>query len=154
MSQALRWTFLSFLGAAAACSLAHTRPPIEADRAALLAADARFDADVAERGIDAWIAWFEPNATSWNGKELVHDREVYRTTMGPFLSKPGAKMRWQPGYAEVQGDLGFTTGRWQLIAGSDGRQDKTPGGGHYVTVWRRQADGGWKIVFDMGNDDR
>jgi len=136
------------------CAAAPPRQSTEADRAAIMKADADFDADVAARGIDAWISWFEPTATNWSKADLVHDREQYRTSLGPLLSKSGTALRWQPAWAEMSGELGYSTGRWQLhVRGEDGA-DKIAGTGKYCTVWRRQADGRWRVVFDMGNDDR
>jgi ketosteroid isomerase-like protein len=70
------------------------------------------------------------------------------------LAQPGAALRWQPVWSEAGGDLGYTTGRWQLHArGPDGKEAKIETG-TYVTVWRRQDDGRWKIAFDLGTDDK
>jgi ketosteroid isomerase-like protein len=141
----------------AGCAGPRWRGDGEPDRAALLEADTRFDADVAARGIEGWISWFEPSATSWRTREeLSHDREIYRTTLGPLFAKPGTHLRWQPAYAEAGGDLGYTTGRWQQVepdgAGKD--KEKTTATGHYVTIWRRQPGGAWRVIFDLGNEDR
>lgn len=56
------------------------------------------------------------------------------------------KLDWRPAYSGIarSGDLGFTTGPF-LFRGGDGRAV-----GHYFTVWRRQADGSWKWIFDGG----
>lgn len=59
----------------------------------------------------------------------------------------GARLSWVPGYAEVSsgGDMGYTTGlytRWQAEGMSFGQ---------YASVWRKQADGRWKLVIDGGN---
>jgi ketosteroid isomerase-like protein len=52
---------------------------------------------------------------------------------------------WAPAYAGVarSDDLGFTTGPASFDAA------RTPAI-QYFTVWRRQADGGWKWIFDGG----
>lgn len=59
-------------------------------------------------------------------------------------------LTWEPAYAEVStaGDLGYTTGPYEL-------RDKTNPGqplryGHYVSVWERQGNWQWKVVFDGG----
>jgi ketosteroid isomerase-like protein len=56
---------------------------------------------------------------------------------------------WRPAYAGIanSGDFGFTTGPFQ-IRGREGIV------GHYFTVWRRQANGEWKWIFDAGTDVR
>jgi ketosteroid isomerase-like protein len=52
---------------------------------------------------------------------------------------------WAPSYAGIasSGDLGFTTGP----ASTDAARTPTI---QYFTVWRRQADGGWKWIYDGG----
>jgi ketosteroid isomerase-like protein len=64
---------------------------------------------------------------------------------------PPIELAWWPVYVEVaaSGDLGYTTGPYELREIGAG-----PGGetqhGYYVTMWRRQADGAWKVVADLG----
>ncbi|MGZ3272153.1 MAG: YybH family protein [Caulobacteraceae bacterium] len=55
---------------------------------------------------------------------------------------------WRAQYVAVaaSGDLAFSAGPSLLRGG--GR----PSGGFYLTVWRRQPDGGWKFVLDQGAD--
>ena len=57
---------------------------------------------------------------------------------------------WDPRWADVSaaGDLGFTTGPFELRL--RGAADTVAARGHYVTVWRRQADGGWRFALDIG----
>jgi ketosteroid isomerase-like protein len=56
---------------------------------------------------------------------------------------------WEPAYAEVSaaGDLGFTTGPWELRPHDPERR---VGHGHYVSVWQKQPDGQWRVVLDIG----
>jgi len=61
-----------------------------------------------------------------------------------------ALLAWQPAFAgmSVSGDMGFTTGPWELKAD---RSDANPSRyGDFVTVWKKQADGTWKFVVDLG----
>ena len=53
------------------------------------------------------------------------------------------KLVWWPTVAGISrsGDLGFTFGPYEI----DGKR-----GGHFFTVWKKQADGAWKWVFDGG----
>jgi len=56
---------------------------------------------------------------------------------------------WQPvfAFAAAAGDLGYTTGPWELKKGND---QPSLGYGHYVTIWSKQRDRKWKIVLDVG----
>lgn len=63
---------------------------------------------------------------------------------------PPTLLTWEPTFAEVaqSGDLGYTTGPWEIR--QSGPQDKPTAYGHFVSVWRRQPDGAWKVVLDLG----
>lgn len=56
---------------------------------------------------------------------------------------------WRPAYADVasSGDLGYTTGPYEL-RNTDTRQ--MVGAGQFMSVWKKQADGTWKVVADIG----
>jgi ketosteroid isomerase-like protein len=43
----------------------------------------------------------------------------------------------------------YETGLWSYTFQPSGKAEQHIGG-HYVTVWRKQPDGGWKIWADMG----
>lgn len=60
---------------------------------------------------------------------------------------PAFTLDWWPTYADISrsADLGWTTGPWELKL-----QDGTKIHGYFSTVWRKQADGTWKFVTDMG----
>lgn len=63
---------------------------------------------------------------------------------------PAGLLTWWPAYADVSraGDLGYTTGPYEF---REKPSDARPAGtGHYFTVWRRQPDGSWKFVLDLG----
>jgi ketosteroid isomerase-like protein len=62
-------------------------------------------------------------------------------------------LQWTPLEAEASPDgmLGFTRGTWVFTAKKkDGEQKVT---GYYVTEWKRQSDGGYKFVLDIGGAD-
>jgi ketosteroid isomerase-like protein len=50
------------------------------------------------------------------------------------------------------GDLAYTSGTYQsAFKGGSGKTlvDK----GKYLTIWKKQADGSWKVLFDTFNSD-
>lgn len=59
------------------------------------------------------------------------------------------RLEWAPEVAEIatSGDLGYTSGPWHYIVKGD---DKPSAYGHYLTVWKKQADGHWKVLADHG----
>src|SRR5215510_7637045 len=85
---------------------------------------------------------FRPGAV--NGKKWMLEHPAPPPTdKRPLLA-------WQPAYAGMaaSGDMGFTTGPWEAKA--DIKDEKPQGYGHFVTVWKKQADGTWKFVIDLG----
>jgi len=154
----LAWTACLTLCAA---SCAHPQPspaPTTAlataadhDRAAdvLMQADRQFDLDTASGGAQAWVSYFAPNGVMLLGNDPAisgHD-EILKAMQGALAT---STLRWQPTRAGfiVPDQLGFTTGRYQSQ-----RQGAPVRPGTYMTVWRRQDDGQWKVIFDTGIPD-
>ncbi len=69
-----------------------------------------------------------------------------------FRSRPATPgyLSWEPEVAAISasGELGYTTGPWEFRATS--AADTVSGAGHYVTVWKRDSSGTWKIAVDIG----
>lgn len=62
-----------------------------------------------------------------------------------------ATMEWEPlgGMAASSGDFGFTWGTYVFI--SQGEDGPVVEHGKYVSIWRKEPDGEWKFVVDIGN---
>ena len=68
----------------------------------------------------------------------------------PEMTKsPGFALSWTPTKADVaaSGDMGNTAGTYEMTMG--GVTEK----GRYVTSWKKQADGTWKVTDDIFNAD-
>ena len=68
--------------------------------------------------------------------EKIKDKKITKT------------LSWEPVKAEAakSGELGYTWGNWKFIA------TDTTYYGNYFTVWKKQADGKWKVTLDGGNN--
>ena len=77
----------------------------------------------------------------------MHGRDAIAESLAG--TPEGDKLEWEPEFARVSagGDLGYTFGTWEYVTA--GTTDVLRG--KYVTIWKRQADGAWKAVFDGGN---
>ncbi len=84
---------------------------------------------------------FRPGAV--NGKKWMLEHPVPPVDGKPLLA-------WQPSFAgmSASGDIGFTTGPWEFK--NDIKDEKPAGYGHFITVWKKQPDGSWKFVVDLG----
>ena len=76
----------------------------------------------------------------------VNGKKLWSTETDPPI------LTWRPIFATISrsGDLGYTTGPWELRKAKD---DPNPAAfGHYNTLWRKDPDGVWKVVVDVGAD--
>ena len=79
-----------------------------------------------------------------------------REALSEFLSSENdeGELRWSPESGEVSrsGDLGYTWGRYTYTFIDSGN---TEGSSHgkYVTIWKKQKDGKWKWLVDIGNQN-
>lgn len=141
---------LGMLAVAGCAPEVESMPP--ADPSVLMEADRAFAADVAARGTDAWVSWFATDGAQiqpGTGEVMGHD--ALRTLMAG-LDDPNFSLSWEPLRADIaaSGDLGWTTGKYVSEGvGPDGEPRR--GQGRYVTIWRKAADGSWKVVMDLGN---
>jgi ketosteroid isomerase-like protein len=119
----------------------------------LESADRAFAADTARRGIEGWMAAFDPAGAMWNRSRKANlSGEAIRETMAPLFAR-GVQIAWEPVASGLSpaGDLGYTVGTSRFTApDSKGVRVETHRGS-YVTIWRRQPDGSWKVLFDTGS---
>jgi ketosteroid isomerase-like protein len=139
---------------AAACLLAAAAalavPPPD-EKAVLLQVDEKFSADAQRLGVaEAFARYAAPDARMLPaGKDVVSGLEGVRSQMAGFPK--GATLAWRPFHADVaaSGDLGYTLGTYELHA-KDEAGKATVAYGKYCSVWKKQADGSWKWVVDVG----
>jgi len=93
-------------------------------------------------------AVFAPNTAAATTKEAI--RSVWKAVFAPAASSGG----WKAARVEVakSGDLAYTSGTYDgATMGADGKSAKDSG--NYLTVWKKQADGTWKILVDTWATD-
>lgn len=127
---------------------------LAAEREALLQADRDFASAFAEHGVEGWISSFDERGiqmpgglpTAW-GRD-----EVEATARQLFESPIFESLTWEPVYAVAAeaGDLGYTVGNY-TARGTDAEGEQVIQDGNYVTIWRKQEDGTWKVALDTGN---
>ncbi|MGH7568267.1 MAG: YybH family protein [Gemmatimonadales bacterium] len=123
-------------------------------RAALMEADRAFAQATARHRVDGWVAAFAGDGAMFGQGGVVTGHAAIRELMGPLFADTSYTLTWEPTAAEVaaSGDLGYTVGRSENRR-RDARGRVLVGRGSYVTVWKRQPDGGWKVAIDIGNSD-
>ena len=118
----------------------------------LMEADRAFYRATAESGADGWASFFaEDGAIVQSGVGEIRGRAAVHAAMTPYFAA-GAQLSWDPVRAEVSADgtLGYTVGEYESESlGPDG--ESVIGRGLYVSVWRREGGGSWRVVMDLGN---
>ncbi len=150
MQRMLR-TIPALLFAIAACA-----PKIDTRAAAneLLERD-RAWAKLAEEGKDVEAivnVWSEDVRVVLPGEQVIVGRAAAKEMVKGSLAIPGFKITWTPDSAVVSssGDLGYTWGANHLTA-PDSAGHLVTTDGRYVTIWRKDADGAWRCVWDTFN---
>lgn len=120
--------------------------------AELIQADELFAETIATEGLSRWGSFFSPNgAVIREGVGEIQGIEAIQASMDA-VSASVTSFTWGPERAEVSasGDLGYTVGRYRTT-GLNAEGVEMESTGMYVSVWRRQSDGEWKVELDLGN---
>jgi ketosteroid isomerase-like protein len=138
---------LFLLGLFAASALAEDQSP--AGSALLFKLEADFARAVAERGHQAFVTYFAEDGVELDDGGGITSREA----IGKQPPWPeGTSLTWTPVKADMaaSGDLGYTYGNY--VFKSKNKEGKIVANyGKYMSVWKKQKDGSWKVVVDMGN---
>ncbi len=115
----------------------------------ILAAEKEFQQMVRDKGMkEAFLYFADDNATIVRGERLFEGKEAIRAYYGrPQRAK--MELFWTPKFvdASTSGDLGYTYGTYTFIV-TDSTGARKEGKGFFHTVWKKQADGKWKFVWD------
>ena len=95
----------------------------------------------------AFLDYFSESAVGYNGEEVGPAKEQIRGNPDPPKDH---QLIWEPRYGDVarSGELGFLTGPSRNILPS--RNNGQPRHGVYASVWKRERDGTFRVVMDVG----
>jgi len=99
---------------------------------------------MAERDFAAFGRYVAADCVFFSGSMPLRGRAAVLAAWKPFFDGAQAPFSWEPDQVEVlaSGDLALSTG---LV--------KDPAGvvsARFTTIWQRQADGRWLVIFDKG----
>jgi ketosteroid isomerase-like protein len=114
--------------------------PARIDPGPVVAAERAFAADGLKLGIKQSFLKHSADQAILFQPDPVNTHESFKAAPD---DQGGPPLAWWPLRAGIarSGDLGFTTGPYTY----DGKP-----GGYYFTVWKKQADGAWKWIYDGG----
>ncbi len=145
---------LALLLLASACTQPAQPDTRAADEAAVRDADAQWSKTAGSGDVDGTVAYYvddasllPPNAPIASGKQAIR-------AMWASLLAPGTTISWEATKVEVarSGDLATVIGTYQDSV-KDPQGNPVNDRGKFVEVWKKQADGKWKVVADIFNSD-
>lgn len=98
--------------------------------------------------VDSTASIQPPNAATVTGPPAV------RALIEGFYALPGLSGTWQPTKVEASrsGDLAYSTGTYELSFNDPSGKPVTERG-KYLEIWRKRADGRWRMVAESFNSD-
>ena len=110
----------------------------------VFAAESSFAASMARRDANAFAAFVSPEAVFFGDTTVMRGKAAVVEGWRRFFVEPAAPFSWKPKAIEVlaSGKLAWSSGP---VYDPAGKQIGT-----YNSVWRREPDGRWRIVFDKG----
>jgi ketosteroid isomerase-like protein len=125
------------------------RQPEKSPLQAMVDTELSFAQLAAEKGTrDAFLAFIADNGVLFRpklvkGKQWLIEHPAPVSDKRPLLS-------WYPAVAGVAraGDMGYSTGPWEFRR--DSHDAKSIAWGHFLTIWKKQANGEWKFAIDLG----
>jgi ketosteroid isomerase-like protein len=138
-----------FLLLITACSTTNSTTDLESLKTEVMQAEKEFNDVAEEEGIaKAFAAFAAENAVIQRRGELIKGQAAI-SSWYENNSNPDATLSWEPDFIDVSqsGDLAYTYGKFEFSY-PDSTGTKITSSGTFHSVWKRQADGSWKFVWD------
>jgi ketosteroid isomerase-like protein len=84
-----------------------------------------------------------------SGKAAIGD------ALGPMMQDPNFSLSFEANAVDVarSGDLAYETGAYSMSLTDPATRRVVTEKGNYIVVWKKQADGSWKVVRDVPVSD-
>jgi ketosteroid isomerase-like protein len=116
---------------------------------AMVDAEGAFAQACTQKGIrDSFLEYFAPDSIAFNPAPISATQRLRERPARAFSE---FELRWEPRTGDVaaSGELGWLTGPSTFTDHTVPNSRPQPG--NYLSVWRRQADGQWRVVIDQGS---
>jgi ketosteroid isomerase-like protein len=124
-----------------------TPPPVPnaALQEQVMATERAFAATMAQRNREAFAGFLDPETIFYSGRDVLRGREQVTTSWSSYFEGSEAPFSWEPDSVQVldSGTLALSTGP---VRDPSGRIIA-----RFNSIWRRNAAGEWKIIFDKGS---
>lgn len=133
----------------AACTPGVNKSRVEMAKTEIVQTERDFEVMAKEKGLSGAFSYYaDSTAVMSRGSYLIHGKDSIRL----FYLAPGfngVKLAWKPDFVDVSADsnLGYTYGRY-TFSSLDSTGKSSVSTGIFHTVWKRQANGQWRFVWD------
>lgn len=124
---------------------AQAAPPLEELRAQVETAERAFARSMAQRDHAAFTALLSEQAVFYAPNRVLRGKAEVAAAWKGFFDGPAAPFSWEPDQVDVlaDGTLAHSSGP---VRDPDGRLVA-----RFNSVWRQEAPGVWRVVFDKGS---
>ena len=131
-------------------SLVTAQPQIPAELQALADTETAFAKAATAKGIrDSFLEYLDDDAITFDLAPVSAKAQLRAGPSRPFTEH---ELTWEPRTGDVaaSGELGWLTGPSTFIDRT--KPQGQPRYGNYLSVWRRQPGGAWRVFIDVGAD--
>jgi ketosteroid isomerase-like protein len=128
----------------AACASTPQGGDAAQQKAQVMATERAFARTMADRDLAAFATFVSNEAIFYSGPEPRRGKQAVVDWWKRFYEKPEAPFSWEPESVEVleSGTLALSSGP---VRDRNGKQIAT-----FNSIWRLEAPGTWRIIFDKG----
>ena len=136
------------LAALAGCASPPATAPVDAAvlRGQVADTERAFAKTMADRDVAAFASFIADEAVFFDGPTPIHGKAAVVAAWTALFAAPTAPFSWAPEQVEVlpSGTLALSSGP---VFAPDGKKVAS-----FTSIWRLDAPGVWRIVFDKGCD--
>ena len=129
----------------AGCAVTPRESSLEALRKQVADAERAFAKTMADRNFAAFTSFLSEEAIFYAGEKPIRGKQAVAADWKRFYEKPEPPFSWEPESVEVldSGTLALSSGP---VRSPDGKVFA-----RFNSIWRLEAPGVWRVVFDKGS---
>lgn len=122
-------------------------------RQEVICAETMFSRAAENRDLERFLEFVDPDARFAN-VAVSRGKDEIAASWAAVFEQDGPAMRWRPAVTEVSADgrLALSRGPYRSVRkGANG--ERIESWGHFISTWRKTAEGEWLVLFDSGGDN-
>jgi uncharacterized protein (TIGR02246 family) len=126
----------------------------QADIKAIAKLEAQWVEDIKAKDLEKWVNHYaEDGSILLPNSPPVTGRDNIRASLKGRLKDPHWSLIWRPEKIETSERLGYVRGTYKITRTDRKTQEPITDQGKYVTIYRKEPDGSWKVIEDMASSD-